>query len=198
MALNADQPAEAAACLVTIENAGRSVLAEVRWLVGLLRDESSCPGLTELPDLVASARRSGLDVSLLGPDPLPDLPANLSETIYRTVQEALTNVVRHSGRRSAEVELSCADSAVSVLVRNDGTADGPDGLAGLEGRERQGERAVAGSGLRGMQERVTAAGGNLRFGPQPNGGWLVRASFPSPDHSTARTRRTRRQPGQLL
>jgi len=152
--------------LLDIEAAGREVLREVRWMVGLMRAESAARGLADVPALVDNARRSGLKVTLSVRGRLPDADALPGETGYRIVQEGLTNVLRHSGARSADVRVEVGDS-VHVDVRDDGRrAAQPPGTLG--------------AGLRGMRERVEALGGTLTAGPSEGGcGWLVSADLPT-------------------
>lgn len=152
--------------LLDIEAAGREVLREVRWMVGLMRDQSAARGLADVPALVDNARRSGLTVTLSVRGRLPDADTLPGETGYRIVQEGLTNVLRHSGARSADVRVEVGDS-VHVDVRDDGSrgAQPPETL---------------GAGLRGMRERVEALGGTLTAGPlDGGGGWLVSADLPA-------------------
>ncbi|MGH8895176.1 MAG: sensor histidine kinase, partial [Actinomycetes bacterium] len=165
VALDARELEVARSALATIEQASRDVLREVRWLVGLLRDEPRRPGLARIDDLADAARLAGLDVEArVGP-----LPAGLrqpvEEAAYRIVQEALTNVVRHAhDARRVLIEVGGTDR-VRVLVRDDGT---------------RGEPAAAGHGLTGMRERAAAVQGEVVAGPAPDGdGWSVVATLPS-------------------
>jgi MYXO-CTERM domain-containing protein len=96
---------------------------------------------------------------------LPDLPPGLDLAAFRIVQEALTNVVRHSGSRRARVRVSHRDRALELLVDDDGPATGGDAGGG-------------GRGLVGMRERAAALGGTLEAGPGPGGGFRVRATLP--------------------
>jgi signal transduction histidine kinase len=88
--------------------------------------------------------------------------------VYRIVQEALTNVLRHAGASRVEVRVARDGDAVDVSVRDDGTGGGP-----TSGGERG-----AGQGLRGMRERAAAVGGTVESGPAPGGGWRVAARLP--------------------
>ena len=157
---------DASRVLLNIEAAGREVLREVRWMVGLLREESAARGLADVPALVDNARRSGLEVTLSVRGRLPDVDAAPGQTGYRIVQEALTNVLRHSGARSADVHVEVGDR-VYVEVRDDG------------GRAEQ-PADTLGSGLRGMRERAEAVGGSVTAGPSDDGGgWRVSADLPT-------------------
>jgi signal transduction histidine kinase len=166
MALAAGAPADATRSLAAIENAGRSVLREVRWLVGLLREEGEHPAMADVGDLVGNARRSGLDVALRLDGDLDRVPEGAGEAAYRIVQEALTNVLRHGGGSGADVVVR-VDESLDLRIVDRGMQD-----ASLE-------EFSEGNGVRGMRERATAAGGTLHAGPEPDGrGWAVRASLP--------------------
>jgi signal transduction histidine kinase len=171
----ATDPGRATSALLAVEDAGREALAELRRVLGVLRgnddapeapDLAPQPGTAQLPDLVARTRASGLPVDLvvsgepgaLGPG--PDL------AVYRVVQEALTNALKHAGRATARVSLAWGDEALEVAVVDDGrdTCPRPAGPAG--------------HGLTGMRERLAAYGGELLVGAEPAGGFAVRARVP--------------------
>ncbi|MDQ1673417.1 MAG: hypothetical protein QOC98_1979 [Frankiaceae bacterium] len=147
-----------------IEAAGRSVLREARWMVSLLRDDGERRRLSDVPALVDDARRSGLDVVLDVEGPLDTVPDDVGEAVYRLVQEALTNVLRHAGSAATTVRLRVADEVVvDVVDRTDEPAAGAD----------------PGNGLRGMHERVAAVRGTVAAGPLDDGrGWSVQARLP--------------------
>jgi signal transduction histidine kinase len=167
MAVAAGATAEATDSLAAIESAGRGMLREVRWLVGLLREEGGRPVLADVAELVGNARRSGLEVVLSVSGDLESVPPVAGEAAYRVVQEALTNVLRHGGRR-AEVRVR-VDDALDLRIID----------AGESGAERAaGTAYVEGNGVRGMRERAGAVGGTLHAGPSPDGGWTVRALLP--------------------
>ena len=84
---------------------------------------------------------------------------------YRVVQEALTNVSRHAGTATAQVDVDYAPARLTVSVTDDG-------------RARPGQPVTPGVGLRGMRERVTGLGGTLDAAPRDSGGFAVRATFP--------------------
>ena len=163
------RPETAVETLETVSATGREALAEMRRLLGLLRG-SADPALTpqpELPDLADlladHARHGSVHVDLA--DPLPDVPAGTGLTIYRLVQEALTNVRKHAGADAvATVRLRGHPDAVLVEVVDDG-----HGAA---------TQAGDGLGLVGMRERVEVHGGTVHAGPEPGGGWAVRARIP--------------------
>ncbi|HET9141705.1 sensor histidine kinase [Actinophytocola sp.] len=162
--------------LRTVEQTARTAIGELRGLLGVLRAEDaevpaeahpSTPGLDQMTELVSSARAAGLEVDhgVFGePRPLPD---GVALSAYRVVQEALTNVVRHSGARRADVRVRYLDSALEVEITDDGrgaAARRPDG---------------GGLGLLGMRERVAVHGGVLETGPRRDRGFRVRASLPT-------------------
>lgn len=164
------------ASLVAIRNVastGRASLAEMRRLLGVLRDEENelaertpQPTLDELPQLVESYRAAGLPVTLTVTGVVPT-GQGAQITIYRAVQEALTNALRYSRQPSAvQVVLECADGAVTLAVTDDGT--------GGQAAPSEG----TGRGLIGMAERAALFGGTVTSGPLPNGGWRVRMTMP--------------------
>jgi signal transduction histidine kinase len=160
-ALAAGGTAEATEALATIEAAGRTVLRDVRWLVGLLRAEEDAPALHRLPELADAARRAGLDVDLRVDGDLRRADAAAGEAAYRIVQESLTNVLRHSGARAVAIHADVRDG-VRLTVTDDGPRI-PD----------ENPEPVPGTGIRGMRERAAAVGGRLEAGPRAGGGWSV-------------------------
>ena len=165
MAVAAGAVDDASRALRDIEAAGRGVLQEVRWLVSLLREEEEHPAMLHVPDLVGSARRSGLDVAFDVDGDLSRVPSGVGEAAYRIVQEALTNVLRHSRRKEALVSISVADAlALDILDRGEAVDPSSD--------------VEEGNGLRGMRERAAAAGGVLIAGRGPDGRWSVHAELP--------------------
>lgn len=165
-------PAASRQALGAIEDSSRSAVREMHQMVGLLRDaegeDGAQPSLTGLRDLVAAVADDGLHVDYreVG-DPVP-VPSAVGTSAYRTVQEALTNVRRHSTARAAEVVLRYVGSgdAVEVEVLDRGTPR----AARRDGRP--------GYGLTGVRERVGLHGGECEIGPRPGGGFRVRVRFP--------------------
>ena len=164
------RPAEAT--LRKIENSARQALGETRRLLGVVRDPAGegglapQPGIGELDALAASVRAAGLPVNLvISGDPAP-LPATVEVSVYRIVQEALTNVLKHAGPARADVTIGCAQETVTIEVTDNGTAE-PAPLA-----------TAGGHGLAGMRERAAVFGGELRAGPRPGGGFAVLARLP--------------------
>jgi signal transduction histidine kinase len=165
--------------MTEVSEVGRRALADMRAMLGVLRtDEPSSalapqPGVAELGALVDRVQATGLSVDLVVEGAAFPLGAAAELTVYRIVQEALTNTLRHAGARHVQVTIGYADPAVRVRVADDG-AGRPGGEAA---RDRGNEGP--GHGLDGMRERVALHGGALRTGPGPAaaGGWLVEASF---------------------
>lgn len=165
-------PALTAESLAVIERTGRNALEELRRLLGVLREEDDHPTTEPQPTaadiatLVDECRDAGLDVELRVEGECPELSAGIGLTVYRVVQEALTNAVKHAGPAHVEVVLRFGD-AVRIDVLDDGR--GPVGRRDLPS---------AGHGLIGMRERVDLFGGELSVGPRPGGGFRVQATIP--------------------
>jgi signal transduction histidine kinase len=165
----------AEAALEKIENSGRQALAETRRLLGVLRDTDEetgfapQPGLSELDALAGTVRAAGLPVNLVIDGSPPPLPGAVDVSIYRIVQEALTNVLKHAGPARADVTIGCAEEAVTIEITDNGT--------GAPGNQTP----AGGHGLAGMRERVAVFGGELCTGPRPGGGFAVRARLPLGD-----------------
>ena len=169
LALRRD-PAEAEEALLEAERLGRESLAEIRRTVGLLAPEgtgtsSPMPAAADIPQLVREFEAAGLDVEFeLTGDPRA-LPAPTGLGLYRVVQESLANVVRHAPGTRTTMSLSIDDDVVSLRVRN--RLSGSRGILSRDG----------GLGVRGMQERVTLLGGELRAGPDGDS-WCVDVELP--------------------
>ncbi len=164
----AKDPEIAVRTLETVAQTGRSSLADMRRLLGLLRSGEDSgrvpqPGLPELPALLDLARSSGTRVTARLPSDDEELPEADAVTVYRIVQESLTNVRKHAGP-DVEVTVSVAVGRVVVVTVSDSGRAGPGA----------GERGL---GLLGMAERVAVHGGELAAGPGPDGGWVVRARW---------------------
>ncbi len=162
------RPAEAREALRVIEATSRGSLTEMRHLLGVLRSEvdspalAPAPGPAGIPALVERARTAGVTVSL-DLDGTGDLAEGIGLSVYRIVQEALTNVVRHAAPARCAITVAVAEESVRVEVSNDGprVARGPGG-----------------HGLIGMRERVAVYGGTFEAGPRQEGGWRVVAVLP--------------------
>ena len=164
------EPARTRDQLVSIQRTGRQALAEMTRLLGMLRDGERLelapqPRTAELGSLVDEVRAAGLPVSLEIEGEERALEPGVDLAVYRIVQEALTNTLKHGGRSaSAEVVISFDASAVTVDVQDSG-----NGAPRLNG---------GGHGLIGMRERVALYGGSVRAEPRPSGGFSVRAVLP--------------------
>lgn len=153
--------------LLAIQAAAREATRDLRATLTALRDDDTTPrrGLDDVEELVQGARTIGLDATLTMAGERHDVPAAVSRTAYRIVQEALTNVARHADARAASVTIDCRRDVLTVQVDDDGRA-APD------------TTPVLGVGLLGMQERVAALGGLLHARPRDEGGFTVRAELP--------------------
>lgn len=168
---------DAKAVLATIEQTGRQAFAEMRRLVGVLRDDDEAvalapqPTVGEVPALLARFARAGLDVDLEIEGTRREAPAGVELSAYRIVQEALTNTLKHSGAGHATVRLSWSQDHLEVEVSDDGPVAGAAGPAPVRADS-------GGRGLVGMRERVMLFGGELEAGPGPHGGYRVAARLP--------------------
>ncbi|CAM3156314.1 Histidine kinase domain-containing protein [Stackebrandtia soli] len=172
----AKDPAKADETLQTIEQTGRATLREMRRLLDVLRtseeepeDElTPQPGLDAVHSLVAQIRDTGLPVSLIV-DGMPyPLDPGIALTVYRIIQEGLTNTLKHAGQARATVHIRYESDRIELDVGDNGGGPRVDG--GGTGR--------VGHGLVGMRERVALYGGTLRTGPRPGGGFRVHTVIP--------------------
>ncbi|RLP88601.1 sensor histidine kinase [Micromonospora sp. BL4] len=162
-------PREAGAALRVIEETGRTALTDIRRVLGVLREETSyapAPGLDELPGLAERATIGGVDVRLDIRREEPDgaVPESVGLAVYRIVQEAVTNVVKHAAPAACRATVTVTPGEVRVEVIDDGRR--PIGVIG------------EGHGLVGMRERVAVHGGDFRAGPRAGGGFAVTARLP--------------------
>jgi len=161
-------PDAAERALEVIAQTSRDALVQTRSMLGMLRqerdepDQLATPRLSDVGDLVARVRELGLDVALTT-GVLAPLDQAVSLAGYRVVQESLTNVIKHANARRAEVSIQTEPDQLVIMVTDDG-----QGRSGSNG----------GHGLAGLQERARLLGGQLTAGPDPNGGFRVRAQFP--------------------
>jgi signal transduction histidine kinase len=153
--------------LLAIQEAGREASRELRATLEALRDDDTTPmrGLDHVPELVERARTLGLGTTLTIEGQQHDVPAAVDRTVYRIVQESLTNVARHAHATTASVRIDYRPDALAIRVDDDGRAT-PDTVP------------LPGVGLLGMRERVTALGGRLRAEPRGEGGFTVQAELP--------------------
>ncbi|MFA1539614.1 sensor histidine kinase [Actinomadura monticuli] len=164
------EPERAEAALTAIKQASKDTLREMRATLGVLRrvDEaapvSPAPGLARLDELTHGIAAAGLEIRTEVVGEPRTLPAEADLAAYRIVQEALTNVARHSTASAAAVRIGYTDDGVTVSVEDDGTpAASPAG---------------DGSGIRGMRDRAESLGGTLEAAAGPDGGFTVRAHLP--------------------
>jgi signal transduction histidine kinase len=169
-----ERPAEVLDALATIEHTSRAALVEIRHLLGVLRPDAEAvgrpagpaglapaPGVGDLPELAARLRSAGLRVDL--EQDAPGLPTGVDLAVYRIVQEASTNVLKHARAGHCRISVRADGGAVRLTVTDDGRAPAPRGR---------------GQGLIGMRERAAVYGGTLTAGPRPDGGFQVAATIP--------------------
>jgi signal transduction histidine kinase len=160
----------AATPLRRIEASSREAMRELRRMLGVLREDTSDPvpdaspqpGLADLAVLLEAVEAAGLRASLQVD--AGHLPEAIGLTVYRLVQESLTNVLKHAQATRVDVTVELVGDAVTVVVRDDGTGGPSAGAPGY--------------GLTGMRERVEVFGGRLEAGRDRRGGWVVRAELP--------------------
>ncbi|MEA4943955.1 MAG: sensor histidine kinase [Propionicimonas sp.] len=179
-AMAAKKPEAAIAALDTIAETGRESLTEMRRILGVLRadpgqseaDFAPAPRLTDIPDLVARTS-DRFQLSVNGQP--PRVSAAMELTVYRVVQEALTNVLKHAGPAAlAWVTLTYAPTEIIVDVLDNGVPDAT-------------QTAQPGHGLRGMNERVTSMGGRMVARPRPSGGFQLTVVLPLVPYRPAST-----------
>lgn len=187
----------ARAALTTIGTASGEALAELRRMLGLLRadgvdgtEEGSAateptPGLDRLEEMVERVRSGGVPVDLrLRGEPRP-LPSGVQLCVYRVVQEALTNVLKHAPGSSAAVELVYGPGEIQVSVTDDGSGRGGGRERG-KGVDPDRMRRHGGHGLIGMRERAKLYGGTIVVGPRREGGFGVRLTLPTSEQGARR------------
>ena len=175
------EPDIAEQTLELIADTARDSLTQMRSLLGLLRtDEATAyapvPTLNDVPALVEQSRRAGLPVTFTGitGTMARTLPQGAELAAYRTVQEALTNVLKHSPGAATTVTIHWGEDGLQLWVQN-----GPVSSAAAQHIARP--VPGSGNGLRGMSERIALYHGSLTYGLQPDGGWLVEAALPYRD-----------------
>ncbi len=168
-----DDPERVEEALAQASRTGRQALAEMRQLLGILRDQpaggelSPQPGLRQVDELIDQVRAAGVPVTYTVGGELDSDASGIELAIYRIVQEALTNTLKHAGPdASVTVNLTCEGESVELEVRDTGVGASPP--------------RGGGAGLRGMRERATLYGGTLHAGPSERGGWEVRACLGIP------------------
>lgn len=176
------QPEEARNALAAIEDTSRSALQELRRVLRVLRradtgpDRLPVPTLTDLDALVDRVRGAGVPVVLQFEGGAPSLPQGLELSVYRIVQEALTNVVKHARSAPTWVRLQYGTAELLVSVRNAslgaGSSEARTNGSGSSGDSRDCH------GIIGMKERAATFGGTLTAEPLSGGGFEVRARLP--------------------
>lgn len=163
-----ESPERVTSALDQAAKTGRQALAEMRQLLGVLRDPPTTatlapqPGIGQVAELVDQIRAAGIPATYTLTGELHDAPRGMELAIYRIVQEALTNTLKHAGPGARVlVSLSCADDVIDVDVRDTGVMPH--------------RPSADGAGLRGMRERAAVYQGTLEAGPGEAGGWVVRA-----------------------
>ncbi|WP_259461117.1 MULTISPECIES: sensor histidine kinase [unclassified Microbacterium] len=174
------EPARAKSAMLHVRDTGRGALADMRRMLGVLREDepgsdAPQPGIDQLDALVAESRTAGLPVALSVSGNRASLSEGLGLTVYRLVQEALTNSRKHAGPHvtRVDVRLEYRDDEVEVRITDDG-----------HGQAEDLEAVTHGHGLLGMRERVAAHHGTLRVGPREGGGFEVVAVLPREEGTT--------------
>ncbi|MFE0024331.1 sensor histidine kinase [Amycolatopsis sp. NPDC059021] len=169
-------PPTARAAVRTVGEVSRETLDDLRRVLNLLRvspagtmdaDFASAPSLAQLPELVRRVETAGPVVELRTSGGLDDLPSGLQLTVYRVVQEALTNVLAHAGPCRVAVDVRREPHRLVATVSNDAPSAGSPTPGG-----------VSGYGLPGMRERAKIFGGRVTAGPRPDGGFAVELVLP--------------------
>jgi signal transduction histidine kinase len=196
------EPAQAREALGAIQHVTREALADMQRLLGVLRQDGTgqpaggqarngqpagaqeparqlqlapAPGLANLERLVSTTAGAGVRVTVTRTGEQRDIPAAIDQSAFRIVQEALTNVVKHSGAGSCLVSVGYERTGLSVEITDPGVA-----AAGGDGVRAPGEPNGTGHGILGMRERVSLCGGEFSAGPLPERGFRVAARFPLP------------------
>jgi signal transduction histidine kinase len=163
-------PQRASDAMGQVAEVGRRALADMRTIVGVLGTDDSDPerrpqpNLAQLDELFDQVRATGLAVSARTDGEQFPIGAAAELTIYRIVQECLTNTIKHGSASCVQVTLRFTEPLVELRVADDGTSEPP---------ARYGGAAPSGHGLNGMRERAALHGGVVRAGPAPEGGWMV-------------------------
>ncbi|MFE2878556.1 sensor histidine kinase [Streptomyces roseus] len=192
----AHDPDVAREALVTLEGSGRMALREMRQLLDVLRageepeqtPAAPQPGTGDLDRIISESRLAGTPTEFTVRGTARPLPPTVGLTVFRIVQEALTNARKHAAGARAHVRLTYGPDGVEVEVRDDGTG-GPRPGASRAGSSRTGATRTAASrpgagsgyGLIGMRERVALQGGTLETGSHDGGGFRVAARLPAAD-----------------
>jgi len=192
-------PGQGAELMRQVSQTGRSALAEMRRLIGVLRDppgHSPQPALDDIDDLLAAVRDAGLPVTMTVTGQPPLLPATAQLAIYRIIQEALTNTLKYAPGATARIQLGYQPGRVDLEITDTGRADpqitdtgrpktaGPapatandaaPGTGSAPGMPATGPGG--GHGIAGMRERAALFAGHVTAGPAPGGGWRIHATL---------------------
>ncbi len=164
-------PEAARQAMHKVQRSGADAMTEMRHMLGLMRGVEVSgrrpqPALEDVHELIAAQQATGHSVHLRLQGTPRELPRGLALSIFRIVQEALTNVRKHAHESDCEVTITYTPATVEVTIID-------DGVGGTQGPNR------SGFGIIGMCERARLYGGTLEAGPQsPDGGWAVRGRFP--------------------
>jgi signal transduction histidine kinase len=182
-----EAPGEARAAILAVEASGRAAMTELRHLLGLLSPTDSStaeasspdgtapaqlepqPGLAQLHALIDRLTATGMPIDLRVGELPDELSPGLDLAVFRVIQEALTNVLKHAGKPATTVSLSSVGGELVVEVADSGRPIRAAAPAVPPGARR---------GLIGLRERIALYGGTLESGPRTGGGWIVRARFP--------------------
>jgi signal transduction histidine kinase len=168
-----ENPDRAAKSLLQAEDAGRQALTDLRRMLGVLRaspatttttDTQPRPGLRHLEALIEQAGNAGLQVQTSAAGSLDGLPPAIDISAYRIVQEAITNILKHSRADHGDLRIEVTDRLLSITV--------------CDGGPRRHRNDYEGHGLVGIRERVAFFGGHTRIGPDESGGWEVTVTIP--------------------
>jgi signal transduction histidine kinase len=166
-------PDQSAAIMGQVSGTGRAALAEMRRLLGVMRDtgqgadHAPQPTIADLDELLTAVRSAGLTARLtFTGQPFP-LPPSAHLAIYRIVQEAVTNTLKHARATTTQVSLCYRADAVDLDVVDNGHGE-DNGLA---------DSVAGGHGITGMRERAAVFGGDIQAGPRPGGGWRVHTTL---------------------
>ncbi len=174
-------PETARGALRTIADTGRGALDELRGLLDVLRGSGDAaeqplapqPGIAALPELAERMRAAGMPVRLDLDGDFTDVSTGVALGVFRIVQEALTNTLKHAGQgAAATVRVTLRDDSIEVDVVDDGAGRAHPVLAPVL------TDVPGGNGLIGMRERASVFGGRLNVGPEPGGGWRVHTVIP--------------------
>jgi signal transduction histidine kinase len=175
-------PALAKSTLGQAEEAGRAAMHEMRRLFDVLKasDTSAqltpAPGLGDLQRLASSKREAGVDVVVTTEGTLDHVPGSVGLTVYRVVEEALTNAQRHASARAVHVDLSCSSELLRLKVVNPGDHATPQWMH--DPAPADGDDRVGAGGLRRLQSRLALFGGHMTWDRRRDGGFVVEVEVP--------------------